>query len=111
MFSIDLQAVQFIQQKCVDVRYSRMKVCISKSLYVSEFGKGAVTSTPAENGFFKAHGKLKLEILLHHHTDSEFRHTSKKIFFGGGVIKKLFREILFFLKKGVEIFAFDGVVI
>jgi hypothetical protein len=44
---------------------------------VSEFGKVTVTSTPAENGFFRANGKLKLEILLHHHTGSEFRHTSK----------------------------------
>jgi hypothetical protein len=64
-----------------------MKVCISKSLYVSEFGKVVATSTPAENGFLKAHGKLKLEILLHHHTDSEVRHTSKNLR-GGGVSKK-----------------------
>ncbi len=32
----------------------------SKSLYVSEFGKVVLTSTPAENSFFMAHAVLTL---------------------------------------------------
>jgi hypothetical protein len=35
-------------------------VYISKSFYVSEFGKVEVTSTPAESSFFKALVLLKL---------------------------------------------------
>ncbi len=67
---------------------------ISKSkrllLLSSEFGKVEVTSTPAENSFFKALVLLKLQTGLNYHIYSEFRHTSKN--FEGDLPKNILEE-------------------
>ncbi len=73
---------------------------------MSEFGTVEVTSTPAEICFFKALALLKLEIGLHFHIDSEFRHTFKN--FEGGLPKNILEKNTVLWKKGVEIWAFDG---
>ncbi len=68
-----------------------MTTCfIIKSFCVLEFGGVAVTSTPADNSFFKAHAVLKLETGLYHHIDSQFRYAC--------YIKTIFLEIQYFGK-------------
>jgi hypothetical protein len=80
---------------------------VSKSFYVSEFGKVAVTSTPARNSFLRAHVALKLETGIHRHIDSEFRHTPKN--FQGVLLKHILKKNTVFRKKGVKIWTFDGI--
>jgi hypothetical protein len=56
-----------------------------------------VTSTLAENSFFKALILLKLYTGLHYHIYSEFRHTSKN--FEGGLPKNILEKTLFYEKR------------
>ncbi len=73
---------------------------------MSEFGKLAVTSTPAECIFFRALALLKLYTGLQYHICSEFIHTSKNI--EGGLPRHVLEKTTVFRKKGVEIWAFHG---
>jgi hypothetical protein len=65
-----------------------------------------VTSTPAESSFFSTLSLIKLYTGLQYHIDSDFRQTSKN--FEGGLLKHILEKNTVFGKKGVEIWAFDG---
>jgi hypothetical protein len=67
---------------------------------MSEFGKVAVTSTPARNSFLRAHVVLKLSTGIHRYIDSEFRHTPKN--FQGVLPKHIWKKNTVFRKKGFE---------
>jgi hypothetical protein len=72
-------------------------IYISESFCVSEFGKVEVTSTPAENSFFRALSLLKLYVGLQYHIYSSFRQTSKN--FEGGLPKHILGKNTFSEKR------------
>ncbi len=84
MFWYNLQQFCLFTKKVSMLGIAKWKysIYISKSFYVSEFGKLEVTSTPEESSFFRALALLKLQTGLHFHIYSEFRHTFKN--FEGG---------------------------
>jgi hypothetical protein len=74
---------------------------------VSEFGKVAVTSTPAESSFFRALHcyNCKLDFII---TYIPNLYIPPKIL-RGGLPRHILEKTTVFLKKGVEIWAFDGI--
>ncbi len=74
---------------------------------MSEFGKVAVTSTPAESSFFRALAlfKLKTDFII---TYIPNLYIPPKNFLGGGLPIHILEKTNVFRKMGVEIWAFDG---
>ncbi len=60
MSSFDLYQFCLFNKTLSKLGIAEKSIYISKSFCVSEFGKVEVTSTPAENSFFKALVLLKL---------------------------------------------------
>ncbi len=96
-------------KKSVGVRHIWIKVTLVNPSVCWSLSM-AVTSALPENFLLRAHVVLNLYTENHHYISSQFKHTSKN--FEGGLPKHIL-EILekntVFWKKGVEIWAFDGI--